>query len=149
MDAGLTRWFRYGYFGSLVLFLAGLVFQVYTVGQSLFVDPREWAVHAGWGWTVGHGIPLLVLISAALSRLGRRRWAVLLVFFISAAFQPLLPAFREASPLLAVLHPINAVFLVVLTLWLLQDAWRVIRNAVPAAPEDPPAPGVPTAPTGG
>ena len=141
MDADLTRWFRYAYFGSLVLFLAGLVFQIYLVGQSLFVDPRDWAVHAGWGWTVAHGIPLLVLISAALSRLGRRRWLVLLVFFIAVAIQPFLPEMRDASPMLAVLHPINAVFLVVLTRWLLPDAWRLIRTPEPqfqAAPTAPP-----------
>ena len=149
MDADLTRWIRYAYFGSLVIFLAGLVFQIYLVGQALFVDPRDWAVHTGWGWTVAHGIPLLVLISAALSRLGRRRWLVLLVFFIAVAIQPFLPEMRETSPLLAALHPINAVFLVVLTMWLLQDAWHLIRNTEPAAPQEPPAPAAPTAPRGG
>jgi Family of unknown function (DUF6220) len=149
MDTDLTRWIRYAYFGSLVIFLAGLVFQIYLVGQALFVDPRDWAVHANWGWGVAHGIPALVLISAALSRLGRRRWLVLLAFFIAVAIQPLLPEFRDTSPLLAVLHPINAVFLVVLTLWLIQDAWRLIRVPEPAAPQEPPAPATPTAPTGG
>lgn len=139
----MVRRFRYAYFGSLVLFLAGIVFQLYLVGQSLFVDPRDWAVHAGWGWTVAHGIPLLVLISAALSRLGRRRWLVLLVFFIAVAIQPFLPEFRDTTPLLAVLHPINAVFLVVLTVWLIQDAWRLIRTP------EPQTPAAPTAPTGG
>jgi len=44
----VTGWFRYAYIGSLVLFLAGLVFQVYLVGQSLFVDPRDWAAHSSW-----------------------------------------------------------------------------------------------------
>lgn len=149
MDVELSRWFRYAYFGSLVLFLAGLAFQIYLVGQSLFVDPQDWRVHVEWGWLVAHGIPLLVLISAALSRLGRRRWVVLLVFFISVAFHPLLPAFRDSSPLLAVLHPINAVFLVVLTVWLLQDAWRLIRNPEPAAPHEPSGPATPAAPTRG
>ncbi|MGH2392503.1 MAG: DUF6220 domain-containing protein, partial [Candidatus Limnocylindria bacterium] len=142
----MTRWFRYAYFGSLVLFLAGLVFQIYLVGQSLFVDPRDWRVHVEWGWLVAHGLPALVLISGALSRLGRRRWVVLLVFFIAVAIHPLLPAFRDTSPLLAVLHPINAVFLVVLTLWLLKDAWHLIRTQEPEAPATPPAP--PPAATG-
>lgn len=136
----MARWFRIAYVGSLVLFLAGLLFQVYLVGQSLFVDSRAWAAHAGVGWLVAHGLPALVLISGALSRLGRRRWVVLLVFFIAVAIQPFLPEMRDTSPLLAVLHPVNAVFLVVLTLWLLQDAWHLIR-----APE----PQFPTAPTSG
>jgi len=137
----MTRWFRYAYVGSLVLFLAGLGFQFYLVGQSLFVDPRDWAVHAGWGWTVAHGLPALVLISGALSQLGRRRWAVLLAYFIAVAIQPLLPGFRDSYPVLAVLHPVNAVLLVVLTLWLLQDAWHLIRTQAPAdsaAPNAPP-----------
>lgn len=139
----VVRWARYAYLASLTLFLAGLVFQVYLVGQSLFVDPRDWSVHANWGWMVAHGLPALVLISAALSSLGRRRWLVLLVFFISVAIQPLLPSFRDTSPLLAVLHPINAVLLVVLTLWLLQDAWHLIRADEPATPAAPAAPTTP------
>jgi hypothetical protein len=130
----VTRWARYAYFGSLLFFLAGLVFQVYLVGQSLFVDPRDWRAHVEWGWAVGHGLPALILISAALSRLGRRRWLVLLVFFTAAAIQPLLPGFGEINPLFAVLHPINAMLLVVLTVWLLQDAWTLIRVPAPATP---------------
>ena len=136
----MTGRFRYAYIGSLVLFLAGLVFQVYLVGQSLFVDPRDWAVHAGWGWTVAHGLPLLILISAALSRLGRRRWGVLAAFLVSAGIQPFLPELRDTNPTLAALHPINAVLLVALTLWLLQDAWHLIRIQSPTAPTAPMAP---------
>jgi hypothetical protein len=123
----VTGWFRYAYIGSLVLFLAGLVFQVYLVGQSLFVDPRDWAAHSSWGWTVAHGLPLLILISAALSRLGRRRWYVLVALLVSAGIHPFLAAFRDTNPSLAVLHPINALLLVGLTLWLLQDAGRLVR----------------------
>ena len=123
----MTGWFRYAYIGSLVLFLAGLVFQVYLVGQSLFVDPRDWAAHSSWGWTVAHGLPLLILISAAFSRLGRRRWYVLVALLVSAGIHPFLAAFRDTNPSLAVLHPINALLLVGLTLWLLQDAGRLVR----------------------
>lgn len=135
----MTGWFRYAYIGSLVLFLAGLVFQVYLVGQSLFVDPRDWAAHSSWGWTVAHGLPLLILISAAFSRLGRRRWLVLVGFLVAAGIQPFLPGFRDANPTLAVLHPINALLLVGLTLWLLQDAWHLIRIQAPEAPTAPPS----------
>lgn len=124
----MTGWFRYAYVGSLVLFVAGLVFQVYLVGQSLFVDPRDWAAHSSWGWTVAHGLPLLILISAAFSRLGRRRWYVLVALLVSAGIHPFLAAFRDTNPSLAVLHPINALLLVGLTLWLLQDAGRLVRT---------------------
>ena len=123
----VTGWFRYAYIGSLVLFLAGLVFQVYLVGQSLFVDPRAWDAHVGVGWIVAHGLPLLILISAALSRLDRRRWFVLVAFLVSAGIQPFLPQLRDTNPTLAALHPINALLLVGLTLWLLQDAGRLVR----------------------
>jgi len=135
----VVRWFRYAYFGSLVLYLAGLVFQVYLVGQSLFVDPREWAVHAEWGWTVAHGLPGLILISAALSRLGRRRWYVLLALLIAAGIHPFLAGFRDTNPSLAVLHPVNALLMFGLSLWLLQDAWHLVRVQTPAAPATPPS----------
>jgi hypothetical protein len=129
----VTGWFRYAYIGSLVLFLAGLVFQVYLVGQSLFVDPRDWSAHSSWGWTVAHGLPLLILISAAFSRLGRRRWYVLATLLISAGIHPFLAGARESNPSVAVLHPINAVLMVALTVWLLQDAWRLARVQETAA----------------
>ena len=129
----MTGWFRYAYIGSLVLFLAGLVFQVYLVGQSLFVDPRDWDVHVEWGWIVAHGLPLFVLISAGLSRLGRRRWFVLIAFLVSAGIQPFLPQLRDTNPTVAALHPINALLLVGLTLWLIQDAWHLARVQETAA----------------
>lgn len=134
----MVHWLRYAYVGSLVLFLAGLVFQVYLVGQSLFVDARDWAVHAEWGWAVAHGLPLLILISAAFSRLGRRQWLVLIAFFVAVGIQPFLPELRDANPSLAALHPINALLLLGLTLWLLQDAWRLVRTETQAAPVPPP-----------
>jgi len=134
----VVRWFRYAYLGSLFLFLAGLVFQVYLVGQSLFVDSRAWDAHVAVGWMVAHGLPLLILISAALSRLDRRRWFVLVVFLVSAGIQPFLPQLRDTNPTLAALHPINALLLVGLTLWLIQDAWRLARVHETAAPTAPP-----------
>jgi hypothetical protein len=80
----------------------------------------------------------LILISAALSRVGRWRWLVLLVFLVAAGIQPFLPAFRETNPSLAVLHPVNAVLLVGLTLWLLQDAWHMVRvQALPSSMAPP------------
>lgn len=135
----VVRWFRYAYLGSLVLFLAGLVFQVYLVGQSLFVDSRDWAVHSSWGWTVAHGLPALILISAAFSRLGRRRWYVLVALLISAGIHPFLAGFRDTNASLAVLHPVNALLMVGLTLWLLQDAWHLVRVQASAAPGAPPS----------
>ena len=135
----MTGWFRYAYIGSLVLFLAGLVFQVYLVGQSLFIEPRGWAAHSSWGWTVAHGLPLLILISAAFSRLGRRRWYVLVALLVSAGVHPFLAGFRDTNPSLAVLHPINAVLMVAFTVLLLQDAWSLVRVQAPAAPTAPPS----------
>ena len=82
---------------------------------------------------MAHGLPLLILISAAFSRLGRRRWYVLATLLISAGIHPFLAGARESNPSVAVLHPINAVLMVALTVWLLQDAWRLARVQETAA----------------
>jgi hypothetical protein len=124
----MVRWVRYVYLGLLLVYLAGLVFQVYLVGQSLFVNVRNWVTHVEWGWTV-IGIPILILFSAAFSRLGRRQWLILAVLVVSSLVQPFLALARfEDQPMIAVLHPLNALLLFALTLWLIQDAWRRVRT---------------------
>lgn len=124
----MRRWARIAYVASLILFLGGLAFQVYLVGQALFVDQRDWADHMGAGWLVAHGLPLPILVTALLSRLDRRRWVVLAALLVSAAAQPFLAASRESSPSIAVLHPLNAMLLVGLTVWLIVDGWRLVRE---------------------
>ena len=122
------RWARYLYGAALVLFLAGIGFQAFLAGLSLFDDPRKWAVHTEYGWTVAHGVPLLIIIFGALGRIGWRRGAWVAALVVSAAIQPFLPGLKDSTPLAAALHPVNALVLFGLTVRLLLDLPTLLRS---------------------
>lgn len=71
-------------------------------------------------------IPVALLALAFPARLARRdRWMTALMLALAFA-QPLLPTYpgRMGVPILAALHPVNALVLFWLALWLAERAWR-------------------------
>ena len=53
---------RYGYLGVVVLFIAGIMMQVYFVGLSLLGQRPSWEDHIG----LGHGLGILALLLVIL-----------------------------------------------------------------------------------
>ena len=94
------------------LFVAGVVAQVTLAGTALF-ELSDWTVHTGLGW----GLPLvaiLVLALAFVARADRRTLWLTLALTVSANVQPSLAEVRSVAPLVAALHPVNAL----LVFWL-------------------------------
>lgn len=111
----MTRWARVAYVALVWLFLVGLVVQVFLAGVGIFSpDARDFALHVQLGWYL-HLVPVLVLIAAAIGRVGRPTmwWVAALV--ITTLIQPFLPALRETSVALAALHPVNAMVMFAIT----------------------------------
>ncbi len=65
-----VRWARYAYVGLLWLFLAAITVQVLLAGLAIFGDPRDIGLHIQLGYIL-HLSPILVLIAAAVGRVGR------------------------------------------------------------------------------
>lgn len=123
---------RYVYLALVWIFLAGIVVQVFLAGLGLFGPDEDFAPHVGLGWTL-HLAPVLLLIVAAVARVGRRIiwWNVALV--LAVGIQPFLPEMRTDLPYAAALHPVNALIIFWLTLTIGLRAWRLVREPAPTS----------------
>lgn len=115
---------RTGFAAAAWLYLAGVVVQVFLAGASLF-ELTDWTVHSGLGWLLGSA-PILLLLLALGSRVDRRTAWLTAGLTVAAFIQPELAAARDEAPVVAALHPVNAM----LVFWL---AWTVARRSITQA----------------
>ena len=123
---------RYVYLGLVWIYLGAILVQVFLAGTGLFSAQRDFEPHIGLGWIL-HLVPVLLIIAAAVARVGARLlwWsaALLVVQFI----QPILPALRTDLPWAAALHPVLAVIIFWLAASIGLQAWRLLRQPAPAS----------------
>lgn len=128
---------RYVYLGLVGLYLAGILVQVFLAGTGLFGAAKDFEPHIGLGWIL-HLVPVLLLIAAAVGRVGRLLlwWttALLLVQFI----QPILPSLRADLPWAAALHPVLALIVFWLALTIGLKAWQLVQESAPASAQQEP-----------
>jgi hypothetical protein len=121
---------RYLYLVLVWVYLAGILFQVFLAGMGLFGTTRDFEPHVGLGWIL-HLVPVLLLIVAAVARVGSRLiwWnvALLVVQFV----QPLLALARDDTPVVAAFHPVLALVIFWLALTIGLKAWRLVREPAP------------------
>jgi hypothetical protein len=112
------------------LYVAGILVQVFLAGMGLFGGARDFQPHVGLGWIL-HLVPVLLLIVAAVARVGRQLlwWttALLVVQFV----QPILALLRNDVPLVAAFHPVLALVVFWLAITVGVKAWQLVR--APAA----------------
>jgi hypothetical protein len=117
---------RYAYMAVIWVFVAFLVTQIFFAGLGLFGVPRDMTLHAGFGWLV-HILDLLLLVVALVARVGRPTIWWVLVLFLTSAIQPFLPEFRTDLPVVAALHPLNAVAMSIIAAKLAVETPRFLR----------------------
>lgn len=110
----------------LWLFLLGVLAQFLLAGLSLFDSGTLWDTHIGVGYSVGYPL-LLNVIFGLLARLPRSAWGRLGLVFGLYVIQVFLPGLRTSLPLVAALHPINAL----LIFWVTVAALRHARQFAP------------------
>lgn len=103
------------------LFLAGIVAQVTLAGTALF-ELSDWTVHTELGWGLGFAAILLPVVAFA-ARPARRTLWLAIALAVTGCVQPSLAEARSVAPLVAALHPVNAL----LVFWL---AVLVARGAL-------------------
>ena len=123
---------RYAYVGLAWVYLAAILVQVFLAGIGLFGAAKDFEPHVSLGWIL-HLVPVLLLITAAVARVGSRLiwWNVALV--VVQFIQPILATLRNDLPLVAAFHPVLALVIFWLALTIGLRAWRLVREPAPAA----------------
>lgn len=86
--------------------LVGVVAQVTLAGLALF-ELTDWVAHTALGWILPLAAIVLVVVTF-VARLDRRTLWVTLALALTANVQPSLAEARSVAPLVAALHPVNA-----------------------------------------
>lgn len=119
----LTRGARSVWSILVWLVLVMLPIQFYLAGYGAFsfshgtttTHDSDWNAHAAFGSIIGL-VVILVLISGLLSRLPRQLMGMTVGLFVLMIVQILLAAAGDSAPVLAALHPVNALLITGLTM---------------------------------
>ncbi|MEO7294545.1 MAG: DUF6220 domain-containing protein [Candidatus Limnocylindria bacterium] len=115
------------------LLVIGLAWQVFLAGLGVFAGASNFATHRDTGYLL-QVLPFVMLITAALGRLGRRQIITAGVIFLLFFVQSILLLFRDGSPAVAALHPVNGFVIVYLAIDAARRAWEQRRAGATALP---------------
>jgi len=114
-----------------VLFVVGLIAQVWLAGRGVFESPTMFDTHRSLGYTLSlFTIALLVL--GLLGGMGRRPAILAVVIFVLFILQSVFVVMRDSQPAVAALHPVNGFLILFLAIVLARDSW-MMRTAPAAA----------------
>ena len=123
----MRKFFRYLLLGYSWLFLAAIVVQVYFAGLMLFGQADGKDLHFGTGYMLAFA-GLLFLALPVLARAGARTVVLGVVLAVSTFFQPTITYAREESPVIAALHPVNALLIVAISVLMIRRATQLVRE---------------------
>ena len=123
----MRRFFRFALLGFSWLFVAAIVVQVYFAGLMLFGQEGGLELHENTGYILGT-VGALFLLLPALARAGGTTIVLGVVLAVITFFQPNLTLAREESPLIAALHPVNALLIIGLSVVLIRRATELVRQ---------------------
>jgi hypothetical protein len=120
-------------------FVAGVVVQVFLAGLGVFDGAEQFKVHTNWGYTL-EILPLVLLILAAIGRLGRRQVFYPIALFGMFILQSIFVALRADLPMIAALHPVNGFAILLVGIAMAREAWLARDVSQPTqAPTSEPA----------
>lgn len=110
---------------AAIAWVIAIIVQVFLAGQALasLGGSGDFSTHIGVGYMIGI-VQLVVLILAAVARMPRRDIGIAAGILVLYIVQTLLPSFKSGSPVVAALHPLNAMILFTVSLWYARHAWR-------------------------
>ena len=124
-----------GFAGYGAFFVAGkLDGDGKTVDEDAFMD--GFGIHAGFGYLV-FLLGLIFLVIGVAAGIGRWRLGRHGALFGLLVLQVLLAWFVFEVAAIGFLHPVNALLIFILILWIVNDAWR--EGKVPASASPPEA----------
>lgn len=118
-------------------FVAGVVVQVFLAGLGVFEGPERFEIHRTWGYTL-ELLPILLLVLAAVGRLGRRQLIYPAALFGMFMLQSIFVALRTDLPMVAALHPVNGFAILLVGIAMAREAWLArdvtVGDRAPLAP---------------
>jgi hypothetical protein len=116
--------------------VAGVVIQVFLAGLGVFDSPAQFDTHRNWGYLL-ELFPILLLIAGLVGGMGRRLAILAVTEFVLFILQSVFIAFRESTPAIAALHPVNGFLILLLAIVIARDSWLSYRadraESAPAA----------------
>ena len=111
-----------------VLYVAGLLVQVFLAGMGVFSGATAFATHRdfGYGLTL---LPVVLFVTALVGRLGRWQAIAAAVMVAQFILQSVLVLQRDSVPEIAALHPVNGFLILLIAVWLAGDTWRARQGS--------------------
>lgn len=110
------------------LFVACILVQVFLVGLDLFAK-LDGSIHRDFAYLFGWLAPALVLLArAAHAPAGTR--TLTLVLLVLFALQTVMPSLRDRYPMVAALHPVNALVIFAVAVVIARRASVGIRERI-------------------
>ena len=116
--------------------VAGVAVQIFLAGLGVFSGAANFATHRDFGDLL-ELLPILILVAAAIGRLGRRQIITPLIIFGLFILQSIFVGLRQSTPEVAALHPVNGFIIAYLAVQLAREAWA--RSRSDRAPSAPPS----------
>ena len=115
---------------AAILWVVAIIAQVILAGQAIgnLGGSGDFASHRDFGYTMGI-VQLIALVLAFPARMSGRDKAISVGLLVLYIVQTILPPLRSSVPLIAELHPLNAMLLFTLSIWYARHAWRVAAES--------------------
>jgi hypothetical protein len=107
------------------LFVACVLVQFFLAGLGVFAGAANFELHRNWGYTFGYLLIFMVIVGL-VGRMPRAAWAAPLGVMVLFALQSVFVALRTDAPVIAALHPVNAVAIFAAAWWIARSsaAWQ-------------------------
>ncbi|HYN63582.1 MAG TPA: DUF6220 domain-containing protein [Candidatus Limnocylindrales bacterium] len=123
---------RYLLAATSVLFLVGVLVQVFLAGMGLSrLGDSDIRAHIDFGYTLSLA-PVVPLVLTWPARAGGRTAILCVALLVDTFVQTLLPLARDSVPFVAALHPVNALLVFGLSLLLARRAVALASGSASA-----------------